>query len=542
MGMHHYDRIAEEHAQRAGGRPGARARPGSAAALLRLQRMAGNAATSRLVLARRKSDEEDTEEELEVTPESIRTALAGVSVTKTEERVTGVKPWEIFKHATGNTQDKRKLYNALKSALRDAEKARTALAAARKALTAAPAKLAPEKLTKLQEAVPKAEKALEKAVKRAALARTKLKEFVKGKVGRWSPDAKLAELEREVADKKKALARLQRARTRDAAAIKAAQAALDDAKRRYNARLEELKKEVEDDPMEMGTYTRTWFKIRVGDTTVTLHDHVDAYATIAERGLEGSGVRATTAKSQTVDQLVDGDATISTSTKKILKLVSSFEGNFSSVNTWDIADVTWGFIQWTTGKSGQGSLIDTLLACKAQAPAVFDERLRRFGIDVSKSDGLVLTLPDGTVKKGKDAARHIQVDPLLTAILSASGEDPEFKIAQLRHANDKVGKEVLRAKVTVAGRKVRLGEILTSELAVGGAFNRAVHAGAGAVQKLLSGALNAWAKKEKIDTSKPVSEWGPDADAVCITALRGVETDRMRKMAAALSDDPGSFQ
>jgi hypothetical protein len=541
--MHPYERIAEEHAQRAGRRPaGSRAQPGSAAALLRLQRMAGNAATSRLVLARRKPGEDDTEEELEVTPESIATALAGVSVTKTEQRVTGLKPWEIFKHATGNTQDKKKLYGALKSAVRDAEKARTALASAKKALDAAPDKLAPAKRTKLQQAVPKAEKALEKADKRAALARAKLKEFIKGKIWRWSPDPKLNELEREVAEKKKALARVKKARTKDAGAIKAAETALDDAKRRYNARLEELKQEVEDDPMEMGTFTRTRYTIRVGDTTVSLHDHVEAYATIADRGLEGSAQRTATTPTQTVDQLVDGDATISSSTKKIIKLVSSFEGRFSSVNTWDIADVTWGFIQWTTGKSGKGSLIDTLLACKAHAPAVFAQRLRRFGIDVSSADGLIVTLPDGTVKKGKDAARHIQVDPLLTAILSASGEDPQFKIAQLRHANDKVGKEVLRSRVTVAGRKVKLGDILTSELAVGGAFNRAVHAGAGAVQKLLSGALNAWAKKEKIDTSKPVAEWGADADAVCITALRSVETDRMRTMAATLSATPGSFR
>src|SRR5438874_12894640 len=116
-----------------------------------------------------------------------------------------------------------------------------------------------------------------------------------------------------------------------------------------------------------------------------------------ERGLEDSAKRTAAAGAKCVDELIDGDATISKSTKKIIKLVSSFEGKFSTVNTWDIADVTWGFIQWTTGKDGKGSLIDALLACKAQAPDVFDQRLRRFGIDVSK-DGLVVTLPDGTVK------------------------------------------------------------------------------------------------------------------------------------------------
>jgi hypothetical protein len=533
--MHDYERIADEHA-RTGRRTGSRARPGSAAALLRLQRGVGNAATGRIVLARRKLGED------EITPESIRAALDSVSITTTEEQVTGLKPWEIFEHAIGNTQEKKKLYNALKAALHDERKAQTALAGAKKALSGAPADLAPKRLTKLREAVPKAEQALEKATKRAALARSKLKEFIKGRIWTWSPDPQLEDLEREVAAKKKALARLKQAKRKDAAAIENAQTALDDAKRRYKERLEQLKQEVEDDPMEIGTYTRRRHTIRVGDTTVRLSDHVDAYATIAERGLGGAAKRDAGGPSKSVDELIDGDSSISSSRKKILKLVSSFEGKFSTVNTWDIADVTWGFIQWTTGKSGKGSLIDTLLACKTSAPAAFDQRLRRFGIDVTKADGIVLTLPDGTVKTGKEAARHIQVDPVLTGILSAAGEDPEFKVAQLRHANDKVGKEVLNAKVTVAGKKVRLGDILTSELAVGGAFNRAVHAGAGAVQKLLSGALNAWAKKEKIDTSRPVAEWRADADAICITALRGVESDRMRKMAAKLSASPGSFQ
>jgi hypothetical protein len=107
--MQHHEQIAEEHAQRTGRRPTGPRAHGTAAAVLRLQRTAGNAAMGRLVLARRKTDEEeDTEEELEVTPQSIGAALAGVSVTKTEERVVGLKPWEIFKHATGNTQDKKK--------------------------------------------------------------------------------------------------------------------------------------------------------------------------------------------------------------------------------------------------------------------------------------------------------------------------------------------------------------------------------------------------------------------------------------------------
>jgi len=519
-------------------RPAERA-PGGAAALLSLQRLAGNGAVNALILSRRKPGEPDAE----VTPESIGAALGEVtrSMVKTEHAVTGLEPWEIFKHTPNNTQEKKHRYNALRRALADAAKARAAIAAAKTALRGASAGVAPKRLAKLQDAVPKAEKRLEKALGRAAVARAALKQWITGGIARWSPDPELGMLEEEVRKRKRALRALKQARTKDAGAISAAQTALDEVGKRYAARLEVLKQEVERDPMEAQAFTRSRFTFWVGDTTVRLHDHVEAYATITERGLEGVAVR-TDASGQTVDQLIDGEAKISKSNKAILKLVSSFEGKFSSVNTWDIADVTWGFIQWTTGKSGKGSLIDTLLACKELAPLQFDTRLRRYGLDVTAKDGIVLTLADGTVKTGKEAARHIQLDPVLVAILSASGEDPAFKVAQLRHANAKVGKEVLSSSVTVGGRKVRLGEILTSELAVGGAFNRAVHAGAGAVRKLLSGALNQWAKQEKIDTSKPVSTWAADADAVCIRALRGVETDRMVKMAKILSATPGSYE
>jgi tetratricopeptide (TPR) repeat protein len=459
----------------------------------------------------------------------------------TERTMTALEPWEIFKHTPNNTQDKKNLYKALDRALVQATKARAALASAKVALKDAPAGASAKRLTKLQQAVPQAEKRLEKALGRAAITRAALKKWITGNIARWSPDPELGTLEDEVRKRKQALRALKKARTKDAAAIASAQTALDETGKRYANRLEALKNEVARDPMEAQEFKRSHFTFQVGDTTVRLHDHVNAYATIAERGLEGVAVR-TGGSGQTVDQLIDGEAKISKSNKAILKLVSQFEGKFSSVNTWDIADVTWGFIQWTTGASGKGSLIDTLLACKELAPNEFAMRLRRYGVDVTAKDGIVLTLADGTVKMGKAAARHIQLDPVLVAILSASGEDPAFKVAQLRHANAKVGKEVLNSSVTVGGRKVRLGEILTSELAVGGAFNRAVHAGASAVRKLLSGALDAWAKKEKIDTSKALSTWAADADAVCIQALRSVETDRMTTMAKTLSATPGSYE
>ena len=498
------------------------------ASLLRLQRMAGNSAVANL-LARQPDDDKD-----EVTPQSIAAALAEVKVTKTEEKDSGLKPWEVFKDAIGNTETKKKLYSALKSALKDEQKAGRAVESAKAALSKASSKLPDKQRQKLVDAVPKAEKALEAASKRSAVARASLKDFIKGKIASWSPDPKLNALQKEVADAKAA------AKKAKGAAAKAAQDKLTDAKKRYDERLDQLKKEVDANPMVMSEFTRNRYSIKVGDTTVSLYDHVEAYATITDKGLEGSAKK--TGTGQTVDQLVDAEASISASTKKIIKLVSSFEGKFSSVNTWDIADVTWGFIQWTTGKDGKGSLIDTLLACKGYAPKAFDASLRRYGIDVTKSDGIVLTEPDGTVLKGKEAARAIQVSPVLTALLSAAGEDADFKVAQLRHANDKVGKEVLRSTVTVKGNKIKLGDILTSELAVGGAFNRAVHAGAGAVRKLLGGALQTWAEKKKIDTSKPVSQWGPDADAICIEALKGPEPTRMAKMATVLSSKPGSFK
>jgi hypothetical protein len=473
-------------------------------------------------------------------PPTIAAALDEVNSWTRKEQRTGLEPWAIFKDAIGNNATKRDLYKSLKVAISKEQAARAAVAVARGALAGAGPAAPRREAAKLRTAVAKAEAALVKAGHSTATARAALKNFVKGHVARWSPDQKLAEIDDEIQTAQALVAELAKAGHKRDPTGAAAKTALHVAAAHRSARVAELKAEVDADPMQMETYTRTKYKFEVDGITVHLYDHVDAYGTVTDRGLEGSAAPAGP-EQRSVGQLIDDDPTIHGSNKEILKIVSSLEGKFGTVNTWDQADVTWGFIQWTTGRDGRGSLINLLVLCKTLFPAVFERRLHRYGIDVKAEVGLVVTLADGQIKTGKDAARHIQVDPVLTAVLAAAGEDPDFKSVQLRQANAKVGKEVLHATITLEDRKIKISDILTSERAVGGAFAFAVHGGASRLRDCLTDAIETWAKKHNIDLTRPVSEWGPGAEKAGVDALTRAEPSRTAKM-AGLSDESGSYE
>src|SRR5262249_55082036 len=147
-------------------------------------------------------------------------------------------------------------------------------------------------------------------------------------------------------------------------------------------------------------------------------------------GLEGKAALAAKG-GPTVAELLAKDTTLGASAKRILEIISEFEGQFSSLNTWDIADVTWGMVQWTTGASGKGDLIAALKIVKETEPAAFGERLRKSGLDVA-DDGIVLTRSDGTVLRGLAAAKALAASAQLSAVLSAAGADPKIQVAQLK--------------------------------------------------------------------------------------------------------------
>ena len=207
-------------------------------------------------------------------------------------------------------------------------------------------------------------------------------------------------------------------------------------------------------------------------------------------------------------------------------------------------------VQWTTGASGRGDLIRALTIMKQAAPAAFADRLTRYGIDVADT-GLVLTRPDGTVLTGIPAAKAVQADPKLAAVLSTAGTDPALQAAQLRAANEIEVRGALAARISVtvpaAGEgakpvvlRIPVSSMITSEFGVGVLANHTVHGGFPGPD--LTRAANAFVAGQHLAAAE-VTAWAPTLENALVTAIsKGNDADRIAAMAKELDRGAGSFR
>ncbi|MHB0937061.1 MAG: hypothetical protein ACYDCO_00625 [Armatimonadota bacterium] len=130
--------------------------------------------------------------------------------------------------------------------------------------------------------------------------------------------------------------------------------------------------------------------------------------------------------------------------KNVLIKVSAREGGFDAVNTWDTGYVSVGFIQFTFGEHGNGSLLHVLQRMKAdeaelsQKPKHVNEFARYFtdhGIDVRDGHLYVRDPATGETKRDAAAVQVIIDDKRMTALFQDAGlKSRAFKLAQIREA------------------------------------------------------------------------------------------------------------
>jgi hypothetical protein len=123
---------------------------------------------------------------------------------------------------------------------------------------------------------------------------------------------------------------------------------------------------------------------------------------------------------------------------RIFSAVSSLEGGFESVNTYDTGFVSVGFIQFASLKGGSGSLGQVLLSMKTQFPGDFQNHFRKYGLDVTPKGELVaLNLETGEPKIGPDANTEIITNRRYPSVFVRAGVMSEpFRIAQIKTAMD----------------------------------------------------------------------------------------------------------
>jgi hypothetical protein len=194
------------------------------------------------------------------------------------------------------------------------------------------------------------------------------------------------------------------------------------------------------------------------------------------------------------------------------------------------------------------TLTAKLAALRVEIDA-FADRLTKYGIDVAET-GLVLTRPDGTVLTGLPAAKAVQSDPKLSAVLFTAGTDPALQAAELRAANEIEVRGALSARLSVqfppaakGGKpvtvRIPVSTLMTSEFGVGVLANHTVHGGFPGGD--LTRAANAFVAGHHV-AAADVATWSASCEADLIKAIsKGNDAERVAVMKKELDSAAGSF-
>lgn len=174
-------------------------------------------------------------------------------------------------------------------------------------------------------------------------------------------------------------------------------------------------------------------------------------------------------------------AGIDESTWHVMRAVSSLEGGFDSINTYDTGYISAGFIQFTTGASGAGSLAKVMLREKTDDPEAFRRDFHRYGVDVTTNGVLAVYDPKTDQEMvGESAVQQVIKDKCFTGVLVHAGRESDaFKVAQLEVAKDRyyVGDQVVKVRLNNQLTAVRVGDVVKSEAGQAILMDRKVNTG-----------------------------------------------------------------
>ncbi len=236
--------------------------------------------------------------------------------------------------------------------------------------------------------------------------------------------------------------------------------------------------------------------IGTGASQVVLRDHVVSGATQSEAGVAFLGTALPSAIPVSDYQ---AQGLTSPGQAAALKMVSTHEGNFDAINTYDRAQVSVGFIQFAGGRG----LPPYLALLKARQPGMFRERLQKLGVDVefAVSGGgiagarvVVLDPKVGRVLRAAAAEAAIRDDKKLTAALVVSGRHRDVQLVQIEAAIRDYVRPALAAAVAWPGGRATLGEIFRSQKGMAALFDRAIQEGLGGAQRRFERVLSRFAK------------------------------------------------
>ncbi|MFM9873328.1 MAG: hypothetical protein ACKVQS_07680 [Fimbriimonadaceae bacterium] len=166
---------------------------------------------------------------------------------------------------------------------------------------------------------------------------------------------------------------------------------------------------------------------------------------------------------------------------RIFSAVSSLEGGFDSINTYDTGYVSVGFIQFASLGGGAGSLGQVMLSMKKENPKDFQDNFRQFGLDVTNTGELVaLNLDSGQIKVGPEANTEIINNRRYGSTFVRAGKLSEaFKLAQIRVAMDQYypAEDMITIKINGTPQSGKIKDFISTEAGLATFMDRKVNTG-----------------------------------------------------------------
>jgi len=227
-----------------------------------------------------------------------------------------------------------------------------------------------------------------------------------------------------------------------------------------------------------------------------------------------------------------------------LEYVSSHEGKYDAINSYDGGIFSFGFIQFVGAVEHGGSLNRVLAGMKANAPARFAQVFQQVGIDSAAGNTTVLD-ESGRLLSGDEAWLYIQKTVPLYGAFIRAGFDPDLVLEQLRAANDLYVQSALnfRLNLTLNGVKItvpRLRDILSSEGLLTAVIAIAINRGTGTMGRFVGEIMTTIAAAKNITTPEALREL--DERLICQTLADSSTDTRTRARAQGVLDAGLSFE
>ena len=199
------------------------------------------------------------------------------------------------------------------------------------------------------------------------------------------------------------------------------------------------------------------------------------------------------------------DVGLSTTLAQAMQVVSSHEGNFDAINSYDKAFFSYGFIQFAGGGRGLAPVIARM---KVSQPALFKSIFQSVGIDVTYTTRnndihqgeLIIQFPGKGTYKGIEAEKMLRGDHQLYGPFIRAAFHPDLIKAQIEQSVKAYAKPALGIKLNIQtsgfrSSDVPLTDFINSAMGLGFAIDMTVNKWIVKTGQMFSDAINTIARK-----------------------------------------------